>query len=31
MTNEKYLEKYQKEYGNLDEEGKNTFLSIEIL
>jgi len=31
MTNEEYLEKYQKEYGTLDEEEKNMFLNIEIL
>ncbi len=29
MTNEEYLEKYQKEYGSLDEEEKNTFLNLE--
>lgn len=31
MTDKEYLEKYQKEYGTLDEKGKNTLLSIEIL
>lgn len=27
MTDEEYLEKYQKEYGSLDEEGKKYVLS----